>query len=102
MIKPISSYFLTAVVAIFAAPTARAQQSDRGKPVDDEALRGAASNTSEWLAYIAILGGRAANPAAGILGGAGEAGKDQSGPGPKLFVFGLGGKKSVEEALPQR
>ena len=49
--------------------------------------------------YIAILGGRAAHPAAGLLGGAGEAGKNQSGPGPKLFVFGLGGKKSVDEAL---
>jgi len=52
--------------------------------------------------YIAILGGRAANPAAGLLGGAGEAGKNQTGPGPKLFVFGLGGKKSVAEAISQQ
>jgi quinohemoprotein ethanol dehydrogenase len=52
--------------------------------------------------YIAILGGRAANPAAGLRGGAGTAGQDQSGPGPKLFIFGLNGKKSVEEALPQQ
>jgi quinohemoprotein ethanol dehydrogenase len=51
--------------------------------------------------YIAILGGRAANPAAGLRGGAGVAGQDQSGPGPKLFIFGLGGKKSVEEAQAQ-
>ena len=49
--------------------------------------------------YIAILGGRAANPAAGLFGGAGVAGQDQSGPTPKLFIFGLDGKKSVEEAL---
>jgi glucose dehydrogenase len=51
--------------------------------------------------YIAILGGRAANPAAGLRGGAGVAGQDQSGPGPKLFIFGLDGKKSVEDALAQ-
>jgi quinohemoprotein ethanol dehydrogenase len=51
--------------------------------------------------YVAILGGRAANPAAGLRGGAGAAGQDQSGPGPKLFIFALGGKKSVEEALAQ-
>jgi quinohemoprotein ethanol dehydrogenase len=51
--------------------------------------------------YVAIMGGRASNPAAGLRGGAGVAGQDQSGPGPKLFVFGLDGKKSVEEALPQ-
>ncbi len=52
--------------------------------------------------YVAILGGRASNPAAGLRGGAGAAGKDQSGPSPKLFIFGLGGKKSVQEALPQQ
>ncbi len=52
--------------------------------------------------YIAILGGRASNPAAGLRGGAGAAGKDQSGPGPKLFIFALDGKKSVEEALPRK
>ncbi len=52
--------------------------------------------------YIAILGGRAANMAAGLRGGAGAAGKDQSGPGPKLFIFGLGGKNSVEDALPKQ
>jgi quinohemoprotein ethanol dehydrogenase len=51
--------------------------------------------------YVAIMGGRASNPAAGLRGGAGVAGQDQSGPGPKLFIFGLDGKKSVEEALPQ-
>jgi quinohemoprotein ethanol dehydrogenase len=51
--------------------------------------------------YVAIMGGRASNPAAGLRGGAGTAGQDQSGPGPKLFIFGLDGKKSVEEALPQ-
>jgi quinohemoprotein ethanol dehydrogenase len=51
--------------------------------------------------YVAIMGGRASNPAAGLRGGAGVAGQDQSGPGPKLFLFGLDGKKSVEEALPQ-
>ncbi len=47
--------------------------------------------------YVAILGGRASNPAAGLRGGAGAAGKDQSGPKPKLFIFALDGKKSVEE-----
>ena len=51
---------------------------------------------------IAILGGRSANPAAGLRGGAGKAGLDQSGPGPKLFIFVLDGKKSVDEALPRR
>jgi quinohemoprotein ethanol dehydrogenase len=50
--------------------------------------------------YVAVLGGRAANPGAGLRGGAGEAAKDQSGPGPKLFIFVLDGKKSVAEALP--
>jgi len=52
--------------------------------------------------YIAIMGGRSANPAAGLRGGAGRAGQDQSGPGPKLFIFALDGKKNVEEALPQK
>ena len=33
--------------------------------------------------------------------GAGAAGKYHNGPGPKLFIFGLDGKKSVEEALAQ-
>jgi quinohemoprotein ethanol dehydrogenase len=51
--------------------------------------------------YVAVLGGREANPAAGLRGGAGEAGKDQTGPGPKLFLFALDGKKSVEEATRQ-
>jgi quinohemoprotein ethanol dehydrogenase len=51
--------------------------------------------------YIAIMGGRAANMAAGLGAGAGAAGKNQNGPGPKLFIFGLNGKKSVEEALPK-
>lgn len=52
--------------------------------------------------YIAVLGGRATNPAAGLAKGAGEAGKNQNGPGPKLFIFALDGKKSVEEALPKQ
>jgi quinohemoprotein ethanol dehydrogenase len=56
----------------------------------------------EGTQYVAILGGRSANPAAGLFGGAGAAGKDQSGPGPKLFIFALDGKKSVAEALPQQ
>jgi hypothetical protein len=30
------------------------------------------------------------------------AGKNPNGPGPKVFIFALDGKKSVEEALPQR
>jgi quinohemoprotein ethanol dehydrogenase len=51
--------------------------------------------------YIAILGGRQANMAAGLGAGAGAAGKNQNGPVPKLFIFGLDGKKSVEEALPK-
>jgi quinohemoprotein ethanol dehydrogenase len=51
--------------------------------------------------YIAILGGRAANMAAGLRGGAGVAGQNQTGPEPKLFIFGLDGKKTVEEALAQ-
>jgi quinohemoprotein ethanol dehydrogenase len=51
--------------------------------------------------YVAILGGRAANPAAGLRGGAGAAGQDQSGPGPKLFLFALDGARSVEDASTQ-
>jgi quinohemoprotein ethanol dehydrogenase len=49
--------------------------------------------------YIAILGGRVSNPAAGLRGGAGAAGREPSPFLPKLFIFGLDGKKSVEEAL---
>ncbi len=52
--------------------------------------------------YVAVFGGRGTNPAAGLAKGAGEAGKNQNGPGPKLFIFALDGKKSVEEALPQK
>jgi hypothetical protein len=52
--------------------------------------------------YIAVLGGRSTNPAAGLAKGAGDAGKNQNGPGPKLFIFTLDGKKSVEEALPRQ
>ncbi len=49
--------------------------------------------------YVAVLGGRNANPGAGLREGAGVAGRDQSGPSPKLFIFALDGKKSVEEML---
>jgi len=31
-----------------------------------------------------------------------EVGQSQPGPGPKLFIFALDGKKSVEEALPPK
>jgi quinohemoprotein ethanol dehydrogenase len=49
--------------------------------------------------YVAILGGRAANPAAGLRGGAGAAGLEPSPFAPKLFIFGLDGKTSVEAVL---
>jgi quinohemoprotein ethanol dehydrogenase len=51
MMKTISSHFLTAAFALFIASDTPAQQTDRGKPIDDATLRVAASNAGEWLTY---------------------------------------------------
>ena len=49
--------------------------------------------------YVAILGGRVANVATIMREGSGGAGREKSPFEPKLFIFGLDGVQSVDEAL---